>query len=369
MRERRLHLEFVRGVAALVVVAFHCCVGFFPEFMGIVPGQPAGSGLPGNPLYIFVNGPAAVQLFFVLSGYVLTRSYFEKGDDKTVIRSALKRWPRLAGPVTISTLLSCLFFLAGLYHFREAGHLVQSPWLERFAYGLSPGIQPEVSFSSAFLQGSVLTFFRGDCWYNSSIWTMKAEFFGSFAAFAMAAVAVRIQPALRVGLFVLSAVAAHLIFPALLPFIAGVALAMFLPDCVGPPKPLLVCLVLFVAFAALGYPGVPIGAYRSLFPLRGFAVLVPAFGALLLIGYLELSAGAAKFLDGPSSRFLGELSFPLYLIHVPVICSLGAWTCLDHGPCAAAVASSVASLLVATVLIPLDRLWLRLLARAARAVV
>jgi hypothetical protein len=85
--------------------------------------------------------------------------------------------------------------------------------------------------------------------------------------------------------------------------------------------------VLFVAFAALGYPGAPIGAYRSLFPLRGFAALLP------------------------------------------VICSLGAWTCLDHGPFAAAVASSVASLLAATVLIPLDRLWLRLLARAARAVV
>jgi peptidoglycan/LPS O-acetylase OafA/YrhL len=369
MSERRLHLEFVRGVAALVVVAFHCCFGFFPEFMGIVPEQPAGSGLPGNPLYIFVNGPAAVQLFFVLSGYVLTRSYFEKGDDKKVIRSALKRWPRLAGPVTISTLLSCVLFLMGLYHFRKAGQLVQSPWLERFAYGLSPGIEPKASMSSAFLQGSVLTFFRGDCWYNSSIWTMKAEFFGSFAAFSMAAVAVRMQPTLRVGLFVLSAVAAYLLFPALVPFIAGVALAMFLPNCARPPQALVVCLILFFAFAALGYPGTPIGAYRSLSPLRGFAALVPAFGALLLIGYLELSAGAAKFLDGSLSRFLGELSFPLYLIHVPIICSLGARIYLDHGPYAALLASVVVSLLAAMALIPLDRLWLRFLTRAAKAVV
>ena len=112
MRERRLHLEFVRGVAALVVVAFHCCIGFFPEFMGIVPGQPAGSGLLGNPLYIFVNGPAAVQLFFVLSGYVLTRSYFEKGDDKTVIRSAFEEVAAAGGPsydfdIAILSVFSC----------------------------------------------------------------------------------------------------------------------------------------------------------------------------------------------------------------------------------------------------------------------
>src|SRR5262249_14033000 len=85
----------------------------------------------------------------------------------------------------------------------------------------------------------------------------------------------------------------------------------------------------------------------SLSPLRGFAALVPAFGALLLIGYLELSAGAAKFLDGSFSRFLGELSFPLYLIHVPIICSLGARIYLDHGPYAALLASVVVSLLYA----------------------
>ena len=46
-----------------------------------------------------------------------------------ISRSALKRWPRLAGPVLVSVLFSFVLLSLGLYRFDQAGALTRSPWL------------------------------------------------------------------------------------------------------------------------------------------------------------------------------------------------------------------------------------------------
>lgn len=89
---KELPLEAIRGIAALVVVIWHVCFGFFPDITGI---YHTSHSLQGNPLFVFMNGPAAVQLFFVLSAYVLTRRYFEIGDNRLLLRGALKPGPVL----------------------------------------------------------------------------------------------------------------------------------------------------------------------------------------------------------------------------------------------------------------------------------
>jgi hypothetical protein len=58
--KKDIPLEAIRGVAALVVVVWHTCLGFFPQFI---------SSWQATPLFVFMNGNAAVQLFFVLSGH------------------------------------------------------------------------------------------------------------------------------------------------------------------------------------------------------------------------------------------------------------------------------------------------------------
>lgn len=75
-------------------------------------------------------------------------------------------------------------------------------------------------------------------------------------------------------------------------------------------------------------------------------------------------------LSGPVASWLGRISFPLYVIHLPVIGSLG-WAVFNNAPVAAApwlaIAVSVAcSLLVAMPLASLDRAWTRQLADRVR---
>ena len=61
----RLHaLDGLRGVAALVVVAFHVL-----DYVAL-PRSLFSVWLM-SPLGIFVNGPGAVHVFFVMSGFVL----------------------------------------------------------------------------------------------------------------------------------------------------------------------------------------------------------------------------------------------------------------------------------------------------------
>ena len=61
----RIHaLDGLRGAAAVAVVAFHV-------FLSVDLSELARAGVLATPLGLLVNGPGAVHVFFVLSGYVL----------------------------------------------------------------------------------------------------------------------------------------------------------------------------------------------------------------------------------------------------------------------------------------------------------
>ena len=100
IRERDKSLETLRGLAALSVVFWHTMLGFFPTWPGIFPALPQTEAINGNVFFGLIHGPAAVAFFFVLSGFVLTRRFFLDGNAEFLLRNAIKRWPRLAFPVT-----------------------------------------------------------------------------------------------------------------------------------------------------------------------------------------------------------------------------------------------------------------------------
>ena len=76
-------LDGVRGIAAAIVVGFHTL-----PFVAIPPD--VRNAWLATPLGLLVNGPAAVHIFFVLSGYVLALS---AGRDRGV-RAVTAFWTR-----------------------------------------------------------------------------------------------------------------------------------------------------------------------------------------------------------------------------------------------------------------------------------
>jgi peptidoglycan/LPS O-acetylase OafA/YrhL len=349
---KEVHLEAIRGLAAFVVLFEHICLAFFWDKAG---------ALSGSLLFVIVNGRAAVQLFFVLSGFVLSRRYFQSGDAAPMIIGIIKRWPRLAGPVTASLLLACALNTLNVYYYTEAGQLAGSPWLKSFA-GSSLREPVVFSYQTAILQGTYYTFFRGHTSLNSSTWTMMPELFGSFLVYGLAAVLIVASKASKLAcicifLIAFTALSAKYAFWA---FLAGVMLAFYCKR--ADDRTVSALIALAAGLYLLGYQE-NIGAYGffSLEPRHDPYVFMA--GSCLLLWSFEVSSLQRGWLSGRFSAWLGELSFPLYLVQVSAITSIASYVYLQMGAYAAAVMSIVGAVALSIPLIYFNRWWLARLNR------
>lgn len=362
-------LEFLRGVAALVVLNGHILRAFAPSAEG---ASGAAQSLKTSLAFVAFNGGSAVYLFFVLSSYVLVKRYFQSRKAQDLLLGAIKRLPRLAGPVLVAVLSSCAIFKLDLYFFADAAAVTQSEWLGNF--GNSPKIlSPETaSFSDAFLQGAWRTFIYGDKYYDSSLWTMMVEFWGSMLTFALAPIVFFLQGrwallswfciatgvflALKVSFFFCAFPASLLLYP---------LLAMGFR-----PNRWVRGAMVMVSLALLGYAGDAVGIYRPFALLEtvvsddvGLRQACVAIPASIMLVYAMLSADEApSWLSGKAARFLGDLSFPLYLVHVPIICSLASWVLLVSGSTALGAAAGIlGSILAALPLMAFNNWWVQAL--------
>lgn len=102
-----------------MVLLSHLILTFFP-YMHVAVNE---TGLHENkiqtliynsPFGFFYSGKAAVFIFFVLSGFILTKVCLREGNSPIKIFSmSIKRYPRLMIPV----LASCLIAYASFYLF------------------------------------------------------------------------------------------------------------------------------------------------------------------------------------------------------------------------------------------------------------
>ena len=263
-------------------------------------------------------------MFFVLSGLVLSRAYLQTGDASIIARGALKRWPRLAGPVVLVVVASALIDHLGLYRFDQAAGLTGSPWL---AGHLFRGVAfADRGFFGAFGQG-ILTFFRGDSSYDTSLWTMRYEMTGSYLVFGLALILgqVRARAGAAIYLLIVYLLIYSYLDATMLAFLAGVAIAHV--QVIRPTSlPLAAGVTLTaVGFFLLGYSGLDAGWYGPLASsLHGIDKLyVHILAAAMIIVAADGTPAIRHRLEDRWSVFLGWISFPVYLVHIPVLCSVG----------------------------------------------
>ncbi len=369
-------LECLRGLAALSVVAWHLLLAFAPRHSGQFTDAVADPFI-GRLWFAPFNGAAAVTFFFVLSGFVLPWSYFGSREPRTTARALVKRWPRLAGACCLSVLGSWLLFRLGAYRYAEAAALTGSPWLADFGYaGLPPGFAP--SFGEALMNGAFGVFVGGGATFNAALWTMRPEIVGGFVSLALAPALAAIRgPAVLVVLVVVLAVFLGAVEEHIPQFLAGTLLARLLHGRSLAIPPLAAGALLLAAFLLFSFNG-PTGAFawvRRLIPVgydwRYYPVAWVPASVLLILAALG-SRHVARCLAGSWARLLGRLSFPIYLVHLPVIFSLGCWSysrlVAALPPLAAVAATVLVSLLgIASVAVPLggfDRWWVGAINRA-----
>lgn len=345
--KKDIPLEGIRGLAAIAVMLGHI-IGSFTLYSPNILSTPFG---------FLINGHGAVVLFFVLSGYVLTRRYFLTEDSTIILRGVLKRWPRLMGPVLAAVLVSWFMYYIGAYHYEEAAALS----------GISFPFPPypfEPSLLKAVAEGAVLTFIRDNyCSYDSVLWTMHFEFVGSLLSFgfALMMVALRARPfPVTVIVSVVAVILCHFANPNYVAFICGVMLARWLTNAYAI-SPKMALLTLIVALLFLGYTPQAGGIYR-IFNASSHSTYtyIQLTGALLAIGIIQACRKMHQLIDNRFMEFLGELSFPLYLVHILVIGSIGAQVfVLTRSPIAAVFTSVFVSLICALPFLWFNQKWVK----------
>ncbi len=266
-------IEGLRGLAALSVMLVHLYL--MPKATGLWP-----SGVPEGVTLVLGTGGRGVELFFVISGYLIPASLRRHGS---VGRFLVERVMRI---MPLYVLLHLVVFLVG-------------PWIAyKFLAGLTP-LAYATSFTAnlLFLAPLVdLPLAQQNAWSL----TYEALFYVWTAAAFLALGSGRNRIAL-VPLVVGAAILVWL-FPPASYFAVGIGFAMLdAPRRIGRTA------------------GLPIGL-ASLAAMYGLCEHVSVFAglpfaALLFMLVLDPGSGFATLLGGRWLRYLGRVSYSLYLVH------------------------------------------------------
>jgi len=305
----RLHeVDGIRGWASLVVLLFHT---FGEMFKYAVPDMNSPWLAP------FFSGDIAVLVFFILSGDALSSGFFSGRNFRFIDRLLVRRYFRLTVPIFISCLATYLIMRMGLDFHAEASLILQrSDWLGNF-------LRFHESIFGLFHYSLIGVYVTptSDKAYNPFLWTMSIEIIGSMLVFLLCYMWDRLKN----------------------PYLTCIALIVFL-TCAG-------------SFFALFFAGIYLGYLRKIgflnqlilnkfYQIYCFLIIIAIVAVITFTANLDLSSvfrpikiilslmlifcfythnGFKNFFSNRFSQFLGDISFPLYLIHFQVLISLMSW--------------------------------------------
>ena len=309
-------LDGLRGIAALVVFVHHCTAAFWFSLY---------SQTRWNPLTLLCNGTFAVHIFFVMSGFVLSLAYVRTPRLPILVSASARRYFRLAIPSSASVLIAYSLMVLGCGHTEDCARVVDNNEWIRQQWTFEPRLSP------AFKQGLWNSCFGGTSNLNGVLWTMQYEFKGSLLLFGALALTTGIR---NRWLALLVAGMGFL-------WIGGWPFAEFLFGG-------LLC-VLWVErgsllanrnVALIGLAASLYVAWRLPFHMLDWSIgdsllrtwVSCMLGAIGVVSIAVFSPLVQRALSNRAFVWLGKISFPLYLIHLPILFSAGAATyCAMHG--------------------------------------
>ena len=345
-------LDGLRGVAALMVLFFHC----FETYVPVIGTQVVNHGFLG------------VDFFFVLSGFVIGYAYDDRWDKMTTWGFFKRRIVRLHPMLVAGTVIGAsLFFLGaseGLNNIADC-----KGWM--FALCFVMGILMIPCGPGLDIRGFSETYT-----FTGPAWTLMYEYIGNilyalflrklptFVLAVLCAASAFFILDLTLGLQVITFPASEIVLPdgstasslgphynvvggwsltpdhvyigfarLLYPFLCGLVISRILRSRITPANPSgsplhakggfwwcsLILAVIFCIPQVGGKPGLPDGIFQA------FSILV-VFPIVVLLGAGSVTESRA---GTRICKFLGNLSYPLYITHYPLMYLQMAWV-NDH---------------------------------------
>ena len=319
-------LDGLRGVAALLVLVYHIFEGF--AFAGATNG--VGSGI----ITTLNHGHIAVDFFFILSGFVISYAYDDRWTWLSLGGFFKRRLIRLHPMLIMGALIGAIAFAIEGYT-RWDGTTASVEWvmiallLTMFMIPALPGMPYEVRGNGEMfpLNGPTWSLFfeyLGNICYALFMRRMSTKilatftlilgivhawfFVGDVSGYDMIGVGWTIDKVNFWGGFV------RMLFP----FSMGMLLARtFTPQKVKGA--FWICSVMLVALFAVPY--IPSDGGISLNSLYEFVCIALVFPLLVWLGACGTAEGGLSRI----SKTLGELSYPLYIVHYPIMYIFYKW--------------------------------------------
>jgi len=339
-------IEGTRGLAALIVILGHYSSTFLPAFYGLNanPHFKWESALVHSPAFAFAHPELAVYIFFLMSGFVLAGSFLRTG--LTLQQQVAKRVIRLFVPVVCSVLLACFLLLALPNMKAHVAEITGSSWLA--TYGNNPLTISSMAkdlFLSSMLMGYV-----GPSIFNSSsivsaylplaplpvamnipLWSLHIELWGSMLVLGLSFGYKKVSRPIFWMLFValVVAIGANQFLLFLVGFVAYVHRASLLrfSGCGTVICSATVALAACFCFYSLDEQWLGsvisfVSRYTWLSPQPALFFRSQIAAVLFLLAVI-INPVIRDGLSRPELLALGRLSFSLYLVHFPVLFTVG----------------------------------------------
>lgn len=319
-------LDGLRGVAAILVLFYHIFEGF--SFAEVTNG--AGDGI----IRTLNHGHIAVDFFFILSGFVISYAYDDRWNKMNTWQFFKRRLIRLHPMLIMGAIIGCLAF-ASVGFERWDGSTAPTGWvmtallLTMFMIPAVPGLPYEVRGNGEMFP------------LNGPGWSLFFEYIGNILyALFMRRMSTRILTTFTILLgiahawFFIGNVSGYDMIGVgwtidevnfwgglvrmLFPFSMGMLIARtFKPRKVKGA--FWICSVTLIVLFSVPY--IASSGAISLNSLYEFICIAFIFPMLVWLG----ACGTASGTTGKMNRVLGELSYPLYIVHYPIMYIFYAW--------------------------------------------
>ena len=310
--------ESIRGLACLAVVFSHLSLTFFPYLHHFDRESYTDSSfeyfIHHSPFAFWYSGTAAVFLFFVLSGFVLSYAILRKPEMvKTKIKTMfVKRYPRLAIPALVSCLIVWLVF--------KVVHIDSSQvngWFQLY-------VTQDITLKHAVYEGTIGSFFFAESDTNWVLWTMNIELMGSLVLFALLYFYQINKVLFFVGSIVFPVFALYWkgegFFLGILSFVIGIYYYLY-----GKKISLFPAIVLFLVGLYLAGAHNTSTSYQWIYSILGYRTYdyCNFFAGVLIVYSILMSTQLSAKLDQKVLIWLGKLSFSIYLLHLILLYLIG----------------------------------------------
>ena len=319
-------LDGLRGVAAILVLFYHIFEGF--SFAEVTNGD--GDGI----IRVLNHGHIAVDFFFILSGFVISYAYDDRWKKMSTWQFFKRRLIRLHPMLVMGAIIGTMAFaIVGFENWdgttAPMGWVMTAMLLTIFMIPAVPGVPYEVRGNGEMFP------------LNGPAWSLFFEYIGNILyaliirrlSTRMLAILTVILGCLHAWFFVGNISGYDMVgvgwtideinfWGGLVRMLFPFTMCMLLARTFKPRKikgALWICSIMLIALFSVPY--IPSAGNISINSLYEVVCIATIFPFIVWVGACGISSGKTAKIN----RQLGEISYPLYIVHYPIMYIFYAW--------------------------------------------